>query len=130
LRFSSYFFTRQIFDLNEYYRLATDDEVESFSESGLLSIANKDEFRLATDSWIRRKIAAINDSGVLKNNTAAQIKKLAQKCGIEITIQSNRMVIPTDKKKLKEVLSFLDDAVYKSVFTGETYVANSKRKMR
>lgn len=130
LRFSSYFYARQIFDLSEYYRSATDAEVQSFSGSDLLSIADKDQFQSMADTWIRRKIAAINDSGVLKNNTAAKIKKLAQSCGLEITVENKKLIIPADKKKLKEILGFLDDEVYKGAFTEETYITNSKRKVQ
>jgi len=130
LRFSSYFYARQIFDLSDYYRSATDSEVQSFSGLELLSIANKDQFQLMADTWIRRKIAAINDSGVLKNNSAAKIKKLAQNCGLEITIENKKLIIPEDKKKLKEILGFLDDEVYKGAFTEETYITNSKRKVQ
>ena len=130
LRFSSYFYARQIFDLSEYYRSATDAEVQSFSGLDLLSIADKDQFQSMADTWIRRKIAAINDSGVLKNNTAAKIKKLAQSCGLEITVENKKLIIPADKKKLKEILGFLDDEVYKGAFTEETYITNSKRKVQ
>ncbi len=130
LRFSSYFYARQIFDLSEYYRSATDTEVQSFSGLDLLSIADKDQFQSLADTWIRRKIAAINDSGVLKNNTAAKIKKLAQSCGLEITVENKKLIIPTDKKKLKEILGFLDEEVYKGAFTEETYITNSKRKVQ
>jgi len=35
-----------------------------------------------------------------------------------------------DKKKLKEILGFLDDEVYKGVFLKETYITNSKRKIQ
>ena len=63
----------QIFDLSEYYRSATDAEVQNFSGLDLLSIADKVQFQSLADTCIRRKIAAINDSGVLKNNTAAKI---------------------------------------------------------
>lgn len=130
LRFSSYFYARQIFDLSEYYRSATDAEVQSFSGLDLLSIADKDQFKLMADTWIRRKIAAINDSGVLKNNTAAKIKKLARSCGLEIIVENKKLIIPADKKKLKEILGFLDDEVYKGAFTEETYITNSKRKVQ
>lgn len=130
LRFSSYFYTRQIFDLSEYYRSATDAEVLSFSGIEILSIADHEQFKSMADTWIRRKIAAINDSGVLKNNTAAKIKKLASSCGLEVTVENKKLVIPADKKKLKEILGFLDDEVYKGAFTEETYITNSKRKVQ
>ena len=129
LRFSSYFYARQVFDLSDYYRSATDAEVQSFSGLELLSIADKEQFQSMADTWIRRKIAAINDTGVLKNNTAAKIKRLAQSCGLDVTVENKKLVIPTDKKKLKEILGFLDDEVYKGAFTEETYITNSKRKV-
>lgn len=129
-RFSSYFFARQIFDLSEYYRSATDFEVENFSGLDLLSINDKDHFQAMADTWIRRKIAAINDSGVLKNNSAAKIKKLSKNCGLEVTVENKKLVIPADKKKLKEILGFLDEEVYKGAFTYETYITNSKRKVQ
>ncbi|HOT59626.1 MAG TPA: DUF4868 domain-containing protein [Spirochaetales bacterium] len=130
LRFSSYFYARQIFDLSEYYRSATDSEVHNFSSLDLLSITDKDQFQAMADTWIRRKIAAINDSGVLNRNTAAKIKNLAQKCGLEVTVENKKLVIPDDKKKLKEILGFLDDEVYKGAFTEETYITNSKRRVQ
>lgn len=129
LRFFSYFYTRQIFDLSAYYRSATDTEVQNFSEIELLNITDKDKFQSMADTWIRRKIAAINDSGVLKNNSATTIKKLAQTCGLVITVENKKLVIPDDKKKLKEILGFLDEEVYKGVFTEETYITNSKRRV-
>ncbi len=129
LRFSSYFYARQIFDLSEYYRSATDAEVQNFSGLDSLNITNKNQFQSIADTWIRRKIAAINDSGVLKNNTVAKIKKLAQSRGLEITVENNKLIIPADKKKLKEILGFLDDEVYKGAFSEETYITNSKRKI-
>jgi len=130
LRFSSYFYARQIFDLSDYYRLATDAEVQSFSELDLLSITDKKQFQSMADTWIRRKIAVINDICVLKNNTAPKIKTLAQNCGLEVTLKKNKLVLPTDKKKLKEILQFLDNEVYKGTFSEETYITNSKRKVQ
>ncbi|MGI6169285.1 MAG: Kiwa anti-phage protein KwaB-like domain-containing protein [Christensenellales bacterium] len=130
LRFSSYYYARQIFDLSEHYRSATDAEVQSFSKLELLSIADKDQFQSMADTWIRRKIAVINDSGVLQNNKASEIRKLAQDCGLEITVENEKIVIPADKKKLKELLGFLDEEVYKGVFSEDTYITNSKRKMQ
>ena len=101
LRFSSYYYARQIFDLSEHYRSATDAEVQSFSELELLSIADKEQFQSMADTWIRRKIAVINDSNVLKNNKASKIK-LAKNCGLEIAVENEKIVIPIDKKRLKD----------------------------
>lgn len=130
LRFSSYYYARQVFDLGEYYRSATDAKVQSFCDLPLLHIPDKQAMQAMADTWIRRKIALINDSGVLKNNTAKKIKKLAQECGLVVTVENNKVILPTEKKKLKEILGFLDDEVYKGAFTELTYVTNSKRKVQ
>lgn len=130
LRFSSYYYARQIFDLGEYYRSATNAEVRSFCDIPLLHISDKQAVQAMADTWVRRKIAMINDSGVLKNNTAEKIRNLAQRCGLVITIEDDKVVLPTEKRKLKEFLGFLDDEVYKGAFTESTYLANSKRKVQ
>ena len=128
LHFSSYYFARQIFDLSEYYRSATDTEVNSFTQNSILELSNSENFAIMADTWVRRKIALINDSGVLRNNSVSRIKELADVCELEIEINNDKILIPYDKKKLKEILGFLDEEIYKGVFTNETYVTNSKRK--
>jgi hypothetical protein len=130
LRFSSYFYARQIFDLSEYYRSATDGEVQNFCTLGILDIADAAQLQSMADTWIRRKIAAINDSGVLTTHTAARIKQLALDCGLDIEVESKKIKIPADKKRLKEILGFLDEEVYKGAFTDVTYITNSKRKVQ
>jgi hypothetical protein len=129
LYFSSYFYANQILDLSEYYRSATDVEVNNFSNSNLLHIEDEEKFLSMADTWIRRRIAVINDSGILENNTAARIKKLAQSCSLEIAVENNKLIIPTNKKKLKELMGFLVEEVYKGAFSKETYITNSKRKL-
>lgn len=72
----------------------------------------------------------INDSGVLENNTAAKIKKLAKSAGIEIVVEDKKIVLPDDKEELKMVLRFLDEEAYKGPFSNNTYLANSKRRVK
>lgn len=130
LQFSSFFFARQIFDLSEYYRSATDQEVDAFASSKLLSIAQPQEFKNMANTWVRRKIAMINDSGVLKDNSAAKIQKSAKSVGIKIDVEDKKIVIPEDKEQMKIVLGFLDEEVYKGPFSKATLLANSKRPVK
>lgn len=130
LQFSSFFFARQVFDLTQFYRSALDPEVDQFASNELLSVQDPQKFKKIANIWIRRKIAMINDSGVLVNNSAAQIKKLAKSAGIDITIENKKIVIPSDKDQLKIVLGFLDEEVYKGPFSKATLLANSKRRVK
>lgn len=129
LQFSSFYFARQVFDLGEYYRSATDQEVECFSGSVKLSLDNVENFKSMANTWIRRKIAMINDSKVLENYSANEIKDLAEESGITVNIRDERVVIPDDKEQVKIILGFLDEEAYKGPFSKNTYLANSKKKV-
>lgn len=130
LQFSSFFFARQVFDLSDFYRSATDQEVDSFTASEKLTIENPQEFKSMANTWIRRKIAMINDSEVLINYPASKIKSLAKSVGIDITVENKKVVIPNDKEKIKVILGFLDEEAYKGPFSQNTYLANSKRQIK
>ena len=103
--------------------------METFTSSDRLFIENTDAFKDMANTWIRRKIAMINDSKVLSNYSAIKIKGLAKSAGINITIKDKKVVIPNDKEKIKVILSFLDEEAYKGPFSQETFLANSKRKV-
>ena len=106
LQFSSFYFARQIFDLSEYYRSATDQEVQSFTTSDKLSFEDTEAFKNTANTWIRRKIAMINDSGVLVNYKASEIKKLAKDAGITIEVENTKVYITNDKEHINEILGY------------------------
>ena len=74
------------------------------------------------DSWII-------DTGILKDYNSKEIKKIGQNVGINIKIKNDKIVIPSDKKELKELFSFLDESIYKGYFTNNIYSTNSKHKV-
>ena len=129
LKFVSFFFARQILDLSYYYREATTEETNNFATNSLIQVYSPTEFCNQSDTWTRRKIASINDSGMLSNYSANDIKKIAKKSGVIISIENDKIVIPSDKKELKKVLSFLDEEVYKGPLTTNTYITNSKKRI-
>ena len=129
LEFVSFFFARQVFDLGEYYRSATDGEVDSFASNANLEIEDTDAFGRMADTWILRKIAMINDSKVLDNFSASEIAGRAAEVGVSISIRRNKIVLPNDKRQAKVILGFLDEAAYKGPFFQNTYLANSKRQV-
>lgn len=127
LVFHSYFMAKQIFDLKDYYRTATDNEVQNFTEIETLEITSPELFKSQADSRVRKNIASIIDSGILKQYSAKKIQTMGKQTGIGISVKNNRIVIPSTKKEMKIVLGFLDDHVYKGVFSQETFITNSKR---
>ena len=130
LYFPSYHYAKQIFDLTDYYRVASSQDVQAFVDSDLITMESSTTFVDAADTWERRKIASINASGILQNHTAKQIKSLAQKSGVSISVSDGHIVLPTDKKERHIVLGFLDEEVYKGAFSETVFQTNSKRKAR
>ena len=127
LQFFSYYYARQVFDLSDYYRSATEDEVIDFANNEKLTIQSVESFKESANTWIRRKIAVINDSGVLKNYTASKIKSFAKAAGIDVKVVNKKILIPTDKEAVKIILGFLDEEAWKGPFSKKTFLANSKR---
>ena len=70
------------------------------------------------------------DSGTLKNYSATNIRSLAKKTGLDIIVKDKKVVIPSDKKERRIVLGFLDEEVYKGVFSQNLYQTNSKKKAK
>ena len=128
LQFLSFFFARQIFDLSAYYREATNSDIIDFIGDEMIAMDDVEEFSKVANSWERRKIASIIDSGILKKYTATKIKNIAKQTGVELAVQDKRIIIPTDKKRRRIVLGFLDEEVYKCAFSQTVYQTNSKRK--
>ena len=130
LEFQSFYFARQVFDLREYYRSASDPEVIAFTENRALYFEDAEAFKGIANTYVRRKIAMIDDSGVLVDHSASQIESIAKNSGIDIKVQDDKIVIPADKESALEVLAFLDEEAYRGPFSNDILIANSKRVLR
>lgn len=130
LLFTSYYFARQIFDLSTYYRSATNSEVKEFTKCNVLEFEDSEDFVNQANTWIRRKIAAINDSGILKQFSAKNLQDIARDTGIELNINNDKIVFPQSKRDIRLVLGFLDEEAYKGPFTKSTFLAGSKRPVK
>lgn len=130
LQFTSFFFARQVFDLSRYYREATNSDIMDFVKNDEIAMDDGEGFSSTANSWERRKIASIMDSGLLNNYTAVEIKNIAQQTGVELFVKDEQILIPSDKKERRFVLGFLDEEVYKGAFSQTIYQTNSKRKAK
>lgn len=132
LLFESFYTARQIFDLSTYYREATDSDVAEFVENSTMYVGDKDHFFAQSDTWVRRKIALINDSQALEKFSAAQICEKAASYGITLNKKKvegkEKIILPNDKREMKDVLRFLDEEIYRGPLSETTYLTNSKRK--
>ena len=136
LYFSSYHNTKRFLDLSEYYREATDTDLDAFVETELFVFEDESSFKENADSIIRKKVALLQKNEVLKNLTVTDIQTVANNFNqalpaeyhIQITIDAaGKLVIPQDKKQLKELIRFLDEDYVTAPLTKRKCLTNSKQ---
>lgn len=79
LYFNNFWYAKQVFDLSQYYREATSEDVRAFVTGPKISVENVAVFEQNADVVVRRKIAAINDSKILDNFTQLRLKQKPRK---------------------------------------------------
>lgn len=129
LKFVSFQNVRTILDLSQYYQAATTAEVIAFRGHAMLDVANAAVFDANVDEHCRKLIWNITRSNALVSHTAQEISASANATGFKIGIANGKIVVPGDRKGLKALLSFLDDAVYKGPLSAKLYITNSKRDL-
>lgn len=130
LKFASFHNVRTILDLSQYYQAATSAEVTAFRGHALLDVANAALFDANVDEHCRKLIWNITRSNALVNHTVQQISDSANATGFNLGILDGKIIVPEDRKGLKALLSFLDDAVYKGPLSAKLYITNSKRNLQ
>lgn len=133
LRFVSLHNTRRLFEMDAYYHESTKEEVENFFNAEKFHGFNPDWLSANIDNWIRKKITFINQEGILDTCTPIDLRDAAAEFGIAIGVHEEaeqlKLIFPDDKKKLKELLRFLDEDIYQSPISGNRFQTNSKRKI-
>lgn len=131
LSFYSFFHVRQVFDMSSYYQEATDNDIKQFSSLAQLHVDSVDELMVASDSWVRRKVWLVMESGILEKVPPNDIKAIAAEFNISIDYVDHdgqeKIKLPTEKKSLKTLLRFLDEDYYKSPLSKTNFLTNSKR---
>jgi hypothetical protein len=127
LFFNSYFNTKKIFNLSDYYQEATAADINAFKANAYFNIENNDDFDLHLDSTIRKKIKSIQSSGVLNGINVQNIIASAVGFGINLTSDDNdRLNIPNDKNAIRELIRFLDEDYFITPITFTRCMTNSK----
>ncbi|KQB15133.1 hypothetical protein AP071_14785 [Rhodobacter capsulatus] len=127
--FVSFHVLRSILTVQEHFAEATAQEVDEFAQHASFHIENRAVFDSHMDERCRKLIRGISKSRVLVDHNAAEIIARAKTVGLTLVEDGGRIVLPSVKRDLKTVLSFLEESVYKGVFSEETFLTNSKRPL-
>lgn len=132
LRFRSMWWLKQIIDISDYYRAATEADVDKFAQIPAVKVENLDSLKQKSGQWVRTRLAYILDSGVLEHFTPMQLSQKAAEFGVQLACVNEdgneKLVIPEAPKSLRAALKFLEEEYYEGPITGAAYEANSKRR--
>lgn len=134
LLFQSYHNTKRFLDLLSYFREATDFEMDVFLAHDLFDFEDKGSFKDNADSIVRKKIALLLTNNILEKITIAELESVAGELNsvvnednkINLKISDGKLIIPKDKKDLKELIRFLDEDYFTTPFTKRKCLTNSK----
>lgn len=129
-KFVSFRNLRTILTIQQHFEQATEAEIASFKGHPTFFIEDLLLFDASMDERSRMLIRGIGNSGVLNDHNAASIAEKAGSIGLQIDLEDGRLVLPANKKRLKTILSFLEESVYKGVFTNGMFETNSKRRVQ
>lgn len=136
LYFTSYHNTKRFLDLSDFYHEATNIEIDAFTKFELFSFENKASFKSDADSIIRKKIGLMLKNDVLKGITVSEIQTVANNFNTELPEEHHisicidddgKLLIPEDKKQLKELIRFLDEDYVTAPLTKRKCLTNSKQ---
>ncbi|MDC7871343.1 hypothetical protein TH60_17780 [Pantoea ananatis] len=131
LKFRSFTSLRSIFDMNQYFALATKQDIDDFTKHVSFDVPQGFDMNLVADNVIRKKVALINKSKILDTQPVDKIETAASNLNFPLVTSGvgklKKIVMPTDKKLIKELLDFLDEDYFNSELTQVRYRSNSKR---
>ena len=133
LYFRSLYSAKRIFGelINEYYREATDEEVEEFKKMVFgEGVGIPDQF---LDQEVRKLIFGIYRSGMhIDSSFISRVVKVGKKeFGLNLELSADgKIVLPKKKKDFKMLIKLINDDLLESPLTGAKYETNSKRKIK
>ena len=127
VKFKSLFNLRSIINMTDLYREATSQEVRTFGAHQRLHVADMENFLNNTSQTSRRLIQAVAGAGTLDAHTVEQIRRAAARTGLVLTVERHRIVMPTNKAEIKQLLQFFNESRYLGPLSQQAYVTNSLR---
>ena len=133
LKFASYHYLRQIFDMSAYCKEATDQDLKVFIQNPALQFVDPQVFMDGADAWVKRKVILIQQSGILDLCPASKIAATAKFCEMNLqlsgTAGQEKIVIPVDRQEVKQILRFLDEDYFQSHQSTAKYMSKARRVM-
>jgi hypothetical protein len=129
VKFKSFNILKRVFDFLANYTAASDEQIAEFAALPVLHVEDVDALIGITNQTSRKLISAVAQSGILDRVPVNNIVQQAAEFGINLITADGKIILPTDKSELKNLLRFLDNGLYVSPLEQQRFVANSKRPL-
>ena len=129
LYFKSFPSASKIFDLSGHMVEATASDVIAFGNQNSISV-DSDWLSGHANAKTRRLIKMVTESGTLEtfmNLSSKKRDKLAKSVNIDISIEEDKLALPSNIGKVNKILEFLNEDVYRGMITSNVFITNSKR---
>lgn len=130
LKFRSFQRLRHIFDMDFYFKEATDEQLKDFvNNCSKLEVIQGFDIQEIDDTMIRKKIAIINNAEILNKYSVDELKVAARRISYPLPLNQSgdKIQLPNNKKQFKDLLQFLSSNIYEDPISHATRITNSSR---
>lgn len=128
LLFSNFRTVNTFLPLAEFYQEASENQIREVLNHDRLAPEEPDKLSVEANQWFRKRFAMLRDSRILDLYTAQQIADHSTGYEIDIKLDGDRIVFPSEKTAAKRLLQFLNEEIFRGAITETLYETNSKRE--
>lgn len=128
LLFHNFRMTNSFLPLADFFEEASEQEIREVLDHDLLAPENPDALAVDAPQWFRKRFAMLKISGILDQYTAQQIADHSAGYEVDVELDGDRIIFPTDKTAAKRLLQFLNEELFRGAITETLYETNSKRE--
>lgn len=127
LLFSSFRTVNTFLPLADYYREASEQEIEELLAHPRFILEDPATPSREWNQWFRKRFSMLRDSGILEEYSATEIEQRARGYDVGLVVRDDQVVFPEDAKEAKKLLQFLNEELFRGAITETLYETNSKR---
>ena len=129
LLFDSYRNVNTFLCISDFYEIASGKDIRNILNHELFECDDKDTIVNHATQFMRRRFAILIDSKILDILSAKEVKEQADKHNINIQINNDKIIFPTENDQAKTLLQFLNQEIFQGSLTNEIFETNSKKKV-
>jgi hypothetical protein len=114
--------------LEIFFSEASEKEIRQLLKHEKLCPQDIEQTLKDSDQWFKKRFAMLRNSRVLDVFSIDQIVETAKEHRLDLELDNNRIVFPSEKFRARRLLQFLNEEVFRGPITDTLFETNSKRK--